>query len=451
MTKTKRGLFLIIPLVIVLAVSLYFVFRTTNDVVADYVYTESNGGVSIIEAPIVSDKVISVPEEIDGKAVVGISSGAFEKNKDLKTLTIPDTVTEIEAGALSGMEKLEELNIPFVGRSKDAVGEEKLFGYIFGTVSGTGSYTLQNYSATESKGFYIPHSLKTVTVSGGNLGYGSFFGCKNLENVTLGEEIVNIPDYSFRGTINLKNITLNGQIAQVGDCAFYNSAITEIDLSKVTAIGKNAFTNTALNSANLSSAISIGEKGFSGTQLKELTFGENLSSIGDYAFAYNYFLTEVNLPSSLTEIGVGVFYQNKRLTAVNCSGDNFTSDAGVLYTSDKTKLIVYPTAKRSTEFTVPNSVNIIYENAFNGNVFLKTVTVGDSVSEIGYSAFSGCAVLRTLNLKFKGASASATGVKASLGYIFGENYFEGCKITTETIDGVVYNFCLPKNLSVVYS
>ena len=53
------------------------------------------------------DKVIVVPEKIDGAEVVAIETGAFIDNEDVVAIVLPDTVKMIEDTAFNGCEKLK--------------------------------------------------------------------------------------------------------------------------------------------------------------------------------------------------------------------------------------------------------------------------------------------------------------------------------------------------------
>ena len=91
------------------------------------------------------------------------------------------------------------------------------------------------------------------------------------------------------------------------------------------------------------------------------------------------------------------------LTGIEVDPDNRTirSVDGVLYklTDGEIKeLILYPTAKPTTEFVIPEKVTTLGARIFKGNTFLRKVTISGDVIELGSSLFSGCTALEEVIL-----------------------------------------------------
>ena len=62
---------------------------------------------------------------------------------------------------------------------------------------------------------------------------------------------------------------------------------------------------------------------------------------------------------------------------------NYSSENGVLYNIDETTLIAYPVGKEESSFSIPTSVTTIAEEAFIGCTNLISVTIPESVTDIG--------------------------------------------------------------------
>ena len=136
-------------------------------------------------------------------SVTTIGNGAFYNCSSLTSVTIPDSVTSIGESAFGGCSNLTSMTIPFVGKSKSAnEGYDQVFGYIFGyaMVSGNGQPTgsIFQYDSDEFSYYYfIPSSLRTVIITGGNISYHAFYNCSNLTSVTIPDSVKSIGEDAF--------------------------------------------------------------------------------------------------------------------------------------------------------------------------------------------------------------------------------------------------------------
>ncbi|MBQ8295548.1 MAG: InlB B-repeat-containing protein, partial [Clostridia bacterium] len=103
------------------------------------------------------------------------------KDKTVTTLIVPEDVIKISAGAFNGCSSLTSITLPFIGGSVSATSASSstLFGYIFGTSSYTGGTETEQYydwNGPLDSTYYIPSNLKSVTITGGKLLLGAFYG-----------------------------------------------------------------------------------------------------------------------------------------------------------------------------------------------------------------------------------------------------------------------------------
>jgi len=166
--------------------------------------------------------------------------------------------------------------------------------------------------------------------------------------------------------------------------------------------------------------IGICDSTFSGCyDLASVTIPEGIMFIDDNAFYECFNLRTINISSSVNLIADNLFLECPKLEAITVSGDNerYSGIDGVLFDNlNETELVSFPRGK-SGQYTVPDFVTSIADNAFVGCSGLTEITIADSVTSIGATAFSGCENLTKVTLPKK------------LKYI-GEYAFFDCKSLT---------------------
>lgn len=192
---------------------------------------------------------------------VGIASRAFKNYKNLKYITIPDSVKYIGKEAFFGCENLDFVNMP------DSVID---IGYH--AFNETAWYKNQSdgivyfsYVACDYKGAMALDTslgLKEETVS---IAEGAFKDCTELKKIMVPKSVKIIGAGAFSGCTNLISITVYKGVTSIGSKAFENcNSLTNITIpDSVTSIGYYAFNNCALTTVTIPpSVISIGEKAF---------------------------------------------------------------------------------------------------------------------------------------------------------------------------------------------
>ena len=117
--------------------------------------------------------------------------------------------TSIPANSFSSCNNLEELTLPFIGLTPTSTGIEATLGVLFGTSSGTGLQAVQQYyNATQSKTYYIPTSLKKLTITrpATQIGYGALYNCTMLKEVTIPSTVRGVGEKALYGCSGLEHI-----------------------------------------------------------------------------------------------------------------------------------------------------------------------------------------------------------------------------------------------------
>lgn len=184
---------------------------------------------------------------------------------------IPDGVTSLSAGLFYNGFALTSITIPDTVTSMDANGDQ------FANCTAVTSVKLsKNLTELPKTAFFTCKSLKHLPDLSNvtSVGTSCFAGCAGLEEMTIPESLTFVGTNAFARS-NVTTITVLGD-PQGLDSAFYNSLnLTTFVAPKLTTIGKQMFQGcTALVNFIVPDNVTfIGERAFQGcTNLKTLTF-----------------------------------------------------------------------------------------------------------------------------------------------------------------------------------
>ncbi len=312
-----------------------------------------------------NNTTIKIPSMIDGYHVVGIEWFAFENNKNITSVSIPQNIKFISVGAFDNCSNLKSIALV---DGLEIIGEMAF------------RHCIKLTSIT------VPDSVTHI----GNYAFG---GCLNLTSINVEE---NNPNYcSVDGVLFNKDKTILIQYPANKNSKSY------VIPDSVTSIADYAFEGcTNLTSVILPESVTnIGVYSFSGcTNLASIVIPNSVTNIGYDAFCNCTSLTSITIPDSVTKIGVYAFSDCSKLTSIDVDKNNpsYCSIDGVLFNKDKTILIQYPANKNSKSYIIPDSVTSIADYAFEGCTNLTSVIIPDSVTRIDNYAFKECTNLTSV-------------------------------------------------------
>lgn len=189
---------------------------------------------------------IEIPEKLGIYTVTGLGKDSFtgypfagdwyKFGRNIRSVTIPQSVTSIGDSAFSHCEKMDSLTINDATTSIGSWAFDECYklttlslGKNITTIGDHAFYDcriLDNVTIPQSVTFIGDHAfgccygmhsftIKDATTS---IGEYAFFDCQNLETLSLGENITTIGDDAFRDCYLLKCIMLPAGLASFGNC-----------------------------------------------------------------------------------------------------------------------------------------------------------------------------------------------------------------------------------------
>ena len=135
-------------------------------------------------------------------------------------------------------------------------------------------------------------------------------------------------------------------------------------------------------------------------------------------------VVSIIINAGITSMDSSAFENCYNLTSitVDIENENYSSENGILFNKDKTKIIRYSPGKSDSSYTIPNSVTTIDFGAFECCNNLTSITIPNSVTYIYRDAFRYCNNLTSVTIP-----NSVTSI--------GDWAFDGCNnLTNITVD-----------------
>ena len=298
------------------------------------------------------------------KSVTELSGGIFAGSVNIKTVSIPNSVTKINSGA-------------FYSSNVESIIFEKN-----SNIQTIDSGTFNNTS--KLKKLEIPASVKSINP-------GAFSG-SGLETITFekGSKLEEIGSNIFNNLVNLKSLEIPANVVKIQGGAFLGSGLETITFekgSKLEEIESNTF-NSLVNLKSLeipANVVKIHDGAFSGSGLETITFEENskLKTINTNSFGGCSELKNIEIPANVTLIEEKAFQYNPNLSSVTFENPNgwYANDVEL----DSNDLADATTARTYLKDTYLDSTWSKAEK-LNEKIILNAGGI-DNINELDSSAF----------------------------------------------------------------
>lgn len=174
------------------------------------VYTPTEDGTAFVVTGMGTAKGtdIVISPTYDGKPVVAIAKSAFVSQKALTSVTLPESVTRIEANAFSGCAALASVTL---SEGLTAIGDYAFAGCASLTAITLPATLTQMGTGTFSRCAALPAIELPVGVTG--IAKYAFLGCKQLASVTIPASVTRIEGSAFSACAALTAIRYGGTLA----------------------------------------------------------------------------------------------------------------------------------------------------------------------------------------------------------------------------------------------
>ena len=318
------------------------------------------------------------------KSLTTIGDGAFQNCALIDDIVVPENVTNIGASAFYGCNNLQRITLPFVGTSESATGSDSVFGRIFGsTSSSTSGTTKQSYDSSNSSYYYIPSTLKSVTITNATkIPYGAFDNCSMITDLSIPKSVASVGENAFRGCTGLKKLSIpfvgssrtstgysstfgypfgyssssvdgyTSQYYESSKCYYYNipSSIEDVEITDQSTIPYGAFYNCS--------------------KIKNIRLNNVITDISINAFFGLSGMENVYFDGSIEE-----------WCNINCTSYRPNYFANHLYINGELL---------QGELVIPSTITNVPSYAFAGATDISSIKFSSSLSSVGADAFTMC-------------------------------------------------------------
>ena len=311
-----------------------------------------------------------------------------------------------------------------LGKAPENVGKIKEGTYENLKYKNHGDY-IEIFNCDEStETLVIPSEIDGLPVTE----IGGFSGCYSLKSVEIPDSVITIKNSAFCDCDSLTSLIIPDSVTTIENSAFDNcDNLASIEIPEsVTSIGYDVFiytqwieqkrkenplvvVNDILVDARTCTGDVIIPDGitqitgyafYNCVDMKSVKIPDSVIGIGIYAFGQCDNIISLDIPEKVKDITERTFADILNIESISVSEHNpyYSSTDGILFNKDKTELIKYPQGNTKTDYSIPESVKNISENAFVSCDNLISVEIPESVTDIGHLALAFCVNLESVKI-----------------------------------------------------
>ena len=330
--------------------------RYTPGPVEDYI---SGGEINSSNMASFKGENLVIPAEVNGGAVTTIGSEALLGNENVKSVSIPASVTSIGLNAFSYCSNLTTITV-----------DENNPNYSSPEGSNCIIETATNTLIAGCNGTVIPEGVSTIAD-------GAFEGCEKLQSIEIPASVTSLPESLFEACISLTTITVDEDNTKYSSPEGSNCIIEDETNTLVAGCNGTVIPNTV-------KILGIGA--FRGYTNPTLNLPEGITTLSDKVFV-SAGLTEIVLPSTVTSMGANCFTSATSLKTIELN-DGLESMGNRAFSG----------CSSLESIVIPGSVTTIGEYAFHTCKTLSSVTFNEGLQSIGYLCFNACTSLVSVTL-----------------------------------------------------
>ena len=358
-------------------------------------------------------KHITIPTSVQE-----IGARAFDSCQTLEDLVIPSSVSIIRNAAFRKCESLQSIYIPdsvSVFGEQDPKSTAAKLGSRMGILDilkyGVGMFS----SCTSLKEVRLPQGLGKIHVQ-------DFKRCLSLSQITIPDSVTEIEYEGFSYCKSLVSIQLSKQLHSIHDKAFaFCTSLEQVTLPNgLTTLQKNAFEGCSnLKSINLPSTVTqLNGNPFPGCIKLDLLVESDAFTVSmdslysfDKRVLYAYWGDEDYIADVLTGVKCidSYCFSRSGIKSIRiASSVNTIKEYAFSHCNNLTDVslgnipelgrYMFDYCETLEHITIPSSVRVLREGAFNGCSALKDIIIPNSVQTIEDNVFRGCKSLTSIVL-----------------------------------------------------